>query len=148
MTFSRLVDLEVDVSTLKLRVDALEARLTGNIGELDRAHPLFPIYSHLLISRLERTEETAVLLRTCVMQMTPRTLLDLGRMTNDMFPWRPFLGALDQLHLDEFDVLDATEWLELCARELLRAQGLGILKLEDVVRSPTGPVHNMRESTY
>lgn len=145
MKFSRLVDLEVDVATLRRRLDALEARVTGSVNDLPGAHPVFRVYTHLLLSGLEATEESAALLRSCALLLTPRILLDLGRLTNDMFPWRPFLTALDLLELSGLEVHDAVAWVEGCAGDLLRAQGLGMLRIEDVLRSPVGPLHNMQE---
>lgn len=145
MTFSRLVDLEVDVATLRRRLNVLEARVTGAISELPGPHPLYKLYTHLLFSGLAPSDDAAVLMRSCVAYLTPRTLLDLGRLTNDMFPWRPFLGALDHLHVAGYDVQEATTWLEGSAQDLLRAQGLGMLTLADVMRSPVGPLHNLRK---
>lgn len=145
MTFSRLVDLEVDVATLRRRLNTLEARVTGAVSELPGPHPLYKLYTHLLLSGLTPSEESAVLMRSCVSYLTPRSLLDLGRLTNDMFPWRPFLGALDHLHVAGYDVGDAVTWLEGCARDLLRAQGLSVLSLADVIRSPVGPLHNLQK---
>ena len=46
-------------------------------------------------------------MRSGAMWMSPRTLLDLGRMTGDMFAWRPFLAALDLLKVTGHDVDDA-----------------------------------------
>lgn len=145
MTFSRLVDLEVDVATLRRRLDTLEARITGTVGDLPGPHPAFRIYTHLLLTGLVPSADSAALMRSCVLMMTPRTLLDLGRLTSDLFPWRPFLGALDQLQAAGHDVHEATTWLEECAHDLMRAQGLGILTVGDVVHSPVGPLHNVRK---
>lgn len=145
MTSSRLVDLEVDVATLRRRLDAVEIRLTGSVHDLHGPQPLFGIYSHLLFNGLDLSTDTAALMQSCALLLTPRTLLDLARLTGDMFPWRPFLCALDLLEARGHDVHDAITWVEDCARDLLRAQGLGILKLEDVLRSPVGPLHNLQE---
>lgn len=145
MTFSRLVDLEVDVATLRRRLDTLETRISGAVGDMPGPHPAFRIYTHLLFTGIVPSLDTAALMRTCVLMLTPRTLLDLGRLTGDMFPWRPFLGALDHLQIAGFDVHEATMWLEGCATDLLRAQGLGILTVADVLRSPVGPLHNIQK---
>jgi hypothetical protein len=140
MNHARLLDLEVDIVTMRRRIDALEARLTGSVQDLNGPQPLFDLYAHLVLDGLEPTPDSAALMRTCVMLMTPRTLLDLARLTGDMFSWRPFLAGLDLLHLRGYDVTEATEWLEGSVQDLLRAQGLGMLRPEDVLRSPTGPI--------
>lgn len=144
MTYSRMIDLEVDVATLRRRIDALEARVYGRVDELDGPQPLFDAYSHLLLDGVQPNEESAAMLRTCILFMSPRTLLDLGRLTGDMFPWRPFLAAADLLHVTGFDMSESTTWLEDCAAALLRAQGLTMLRIEDVLRSPVGPIHLLK----
>jgi len=144
MNHARLLDLEVDVVTLRRRLDALEARLTGSVQDLNGPQPLFDLYSHLLLDGLEPSPDAVALLRTCVMLMTPRALLDLARLTGDMFAWRPFLSALDVMHTRGYDVTEASEWLVSSAQDLLRAQGLGMLRPEDVLRSPMGPIATMK----
>lgn len=145
MTNSRTIDLEVDVATLRRRLDALEVQFTGNVDGFPGPQPLFFLYSHLLLSGLQPSKDSAALMQSCALLLTPRILLDLARLTGDMFPWRPFLGALDRLQVTGHDVQAATAWVESCARDLLKAQGLGILRIEDVLRSPVGPLHNLKQ---
>lgn len=144
MNHARLLDLEVDVVTLRRRLDTLEARLTGSVQDLTGPQPLFDLYAHLILDGLKPSPDSAALLRTCVMLMTPRTLLDLARLTGDMFAWRPFLSALDLLHINGHDVSEATAWLEASVQDLLRAQGLKMLRPEDLLRSPIGPIATLK----
>ncbi len=141
---NRMIDLEVDVATLRHRVGGLEARVYGRVDDAAGPQPLFDTYAHLLLDGIQPCEESAALLRTCVMLLSPRMLLDLARLTGDMFPWRPFLAAVDLLHVTGFDMSASTTWLETCAQDLLNAQGLRMLRLEDVLRSPAGPVHLLK----
>jgi hypothetical protein len=39
----------------------------------------------------------------------------------------------------------ATEWVISCAMDLLKAQGLGMLRVEDVLRSPVGPLQELKQ---
>lgn len=144
MTYNRTIDLEVDVATLRHRVGALEARMYGRIDDSSGPQPLFDTYAHLLLDGIHPCEESAALLRTCVALVSPRMLLDLARMTGDMFPWRPFLAAVDLLHVTGFDMTESTAWLETCAQDLLNAQGMKMLRIEDVLRAPTGPIHLLK----
>lgn len=140
----RMLDLEVDVASLRQRVGALEARLFGSVDDLPGPQPLFDLYSHLTIDGLTPSEDSAVMLRACIAIMSPRVLLDLGRMVTDPFPWRPFLAAADLLLVTGYDMQEAITRMEECAQALLKAQGLGVLRIEDVLRSPAGPVHILK----
>lgn len=140
----RMLDLEVDVATLKQRVGVLEGRLFGRVDDLPGPQPLFDVYSHLILDGIALTEESAAMLRSLILIMSPRILLDLGRMVNDPFPWRPFLAAADLLLVSGLDMEGSIAWLEGIATELLKAQGLGLLRIEDVLRSPAGPVHKLK----
>ena len=143
MSNSRVLDLEVEVATLRRRIGALEARIFGKVSDGPSAHPLFSIYSHLLCDGVTQSPESAALLRSVGLLLTPRSLLDLGRMAEDPFPWRPFLLALDLMETAGEDVHDAVEWVQGCAEELLAAQGLGMLRPADVLRSPVGPLNEL-----
>lgn len=145
MTLLRTIDLEVDLATMKKRLEALEARVLGSVDSLHGPHPLFLVYSHLLFDGLTPSKESAALMQSCALLLTPRNLLDLGRMTSDMFPWRPFLAALDLLQVTGHSVEKATEWVISCATDLLKAQGLGMLRVEDVLRSPVGPLQELKQ---
>lgn len=140
-----MIDLEVDVATLRRRIDVLEARAYGRVDDLPGPQPLFDLYAHLLLDGIQPSEEMAAVLRSCLLLMSPRLLLDLARMTGDMFPWRPFLAAADLLSVTGYDMEEPTTWLEGCVQELLRAQGLRMLRIEDVLRSPAGPVHLLKK---
>lgn len=140
MRHDRMIDLEVDVATLRRRINMLEQRLYGRADDLPGPQPLFDLYAHLQLDGLTPSPDSAAMLRSCILLLSPRMLLDLGRLTGDMFPWRPFLGTADLLQTLGHDMEEAIAWLEGCADELLRAQGLGMLRIEDVVRSPVGPV--------
>lgn len=144
MTYSRMLDIEVDLATMRRRVDALEAHFLGSVSELSGPQPLFDTYAHLVLDGLTPGSDSAASMRSCAMLLSPRALLDLGRMTGDMFPWRPFLAALDVLKATGYDVDDALTWLEGTIQELLRAQGLSKLRIEDVLHSPVGPIHRLR----
>lgn len=148
MSYNRLIDLEVDLATLKRRLEALEVRFLGAVDDLGGPQPLFGLYSHLLLSGLQPTTEAAALMQGVALFLTPRNLLDLARLTGDMFPWRPFLASLDLLAVTGHDVEEATAWIEACAQDLLRAQGLQDLCLEDVLRSPVGPAQELRQHAY
>lgn len=143
MSSSRILDLEVEVATLRRRMGAVEAHIFGKVSDRPAAHPLFSIYSHLLCDGATQNPETAALLRSVGLLLTPRSLLDLGRMAEDPFPWRPFLMALDSMEASGEDVRDAVEWVHGCAEELLAAQGLGMLRPADVLRSPVGPLNEL-----
>ncbi len=145
MGHDRIIDLEVDIASLRRRFDALEARIYGRVDDLPGPQPLFDLYAHLQLDGITPSPDSAAMLRSCILLMSPRLLLDLGRLTGDMFAWRPFLGAADLLQALGHDMLEAIEWLEGCAAELLRAQGLRMLRVEDVLRSPVGPTHTLRE---
>jgi len=138
------IDTQVDLYTLKKRLEALEARLYGVIDDVEGPMPLFGAYSHLICDGVLPTADSANLLSTCSMYLTPRNLLDLSRSTGDMFPWRPFLLALDVLDLRGFDVEAARVWLESSIQDFMRAQGLEMLTIADVLHSPTGPLHELR----
>lgn len=144
MPINRVLDLEVDVATLKQRINALEKRIYGRVDELPGPQPLFDLYTHLTLDGVQPTPETAILLRACVLTASPRLFLDLARMVNDPFPWRPFLSALDLMSVSGHDVAEATAWIEQCAEALLRAQGLRALRVEDVMRTSLGPVHELK----
>lgn len=138
------IDTQVDLYTLKRRLDALESRLYGAIDDVDGPMPLFGVYSHLICDGVLPTADSAALLAACSMFLTPRKLLDLSRSTGDMFPWRPFLLALDVLDQQGFEVGHAREWLESSIQDFMRAQGLEMLSIADVLSSPTGPLHELR----
>ena len=142
---SRLLDLEIDVATLRRRVEALEAHTFGRVSSAGAPHPLFSIYAHLLCDGVTATPDSAALLRSVTLLLTPRSLLDLGRMAEDPFPWRPFLLALDHMEAAGHEVQDALSWVHGCAEELLRAQGLSALKPADVLMSPVGPLNELRQ---
>lgn len=144
MSTSRIIDLEVEVYTLRRRIGALEARIFGGVDELEGPNPLFQVYTHLQCSGVQPDEDAAALLRACTLLLTPRNLMDLGRMTGDPFPWRPFLAALDLLEVTGHDVAASSQWVQGCAEDLMRAQGLEMLRVEDVIRSPAGPLHELR----
>lgn len=144
MTTARVLELEVEVATLRRRMDSLEAKFLGAVDDLQGPQPLFAVYSHLLLDGIQPGAEAAALLSSCALLLNPRNLLDLGRMTADPFPWRPFLTALDLLEVTGHDVHDAVLWVQGCAEELLAAQGLGILRVEDVLRSPVGPLSELK----
>lgn len=146
MSTQRLLDLEVEVATLRRRLDRLEGTFTGAVDDVSGPRPLFAVYSHLICDGISCTAESAALMRSCAMLLTPRNLLDLGRMIEDPFPWRPFLLALDHLEVAGFAVDDAVEWVEECAEDLLRAQGLEMLEVEDVLRTPMGPLHELHRT--
>lgn len=143
MSNPRILDLEVEVATLRRRVESLEAHIFGKVSGVSGPHPLFSVYSHLLCDGAAEGPETAALLRAVALLLTPRSLLDLGRMVEDPFPWRPFLLALDSAEVAGEEVSDAVAWLHGCAEELLAAQGLGMLKPADVLRSPVGPLNEL-----
>lgn len=144
MTILRMIDVEVDLATLRQRLEILETRILGSIDGLDGPQPLFSIYSHLQFDGITPSQESAALMQSCSLLLTPRNLLDLGRMTDDMFPWRPFLAALDLLEATGYNVSAATKWVQRCAEQLLIAQGLGVLRVEDVLKSPVGPVQELK----
>lgn len=137
------MDLEIDLASMKLRLNALEARIFGDVDSTPGPQPLFRLYSMLSLDGIEHTEEAAVLMRTCGLLMSPRIIFDLCTLTYDMFAWRPFLLALDMLS-DTYDVQQAIERVELCARAVLDAQGLQYLEIGDVIDSPVGPTANMK----
>jgi hypothetical protein len=137
------MDLEIDIATLKQRVDALEAQRFGSSDSLPGPQPLFRLYAMLCLDGLEPGEEAAVLMRACAMLMTPRIVFDLCTLTQDPFAWRPFLLALDMLSLN-YDVKDALARVEHCARLVMDVQGLRYVELEDVIHSPVGPAANMK----
>jgi len=137
------MDLEVDMASLRLRLETVERRVFGDAEAVPGAQPLFRLYTLLLLDGLESREESAVLMRTCAMMMTPRLIFDLCVLTQDMFAWRPFLLTLDKLSL-KFDVQEAIERLEYCIRAVMNAQGLNRLKISDVIRSPVGPLANLK----
>lgn len=145
MSTLRSLDLEVDLATLRRRLDALEARFLGAVDDLGGPQPLFALYSHLIFDGLSPSKESAALMQSCSLMLTPRNLLDLSRLTGDMFPWRPFLAALDLLEVTGYAVGDSVAWVEACAEDLLKAQGLGVLRLADVLRSPVGPLHELKQ---
>lgn len=144
MSSLRMLDLEVDVATMRRRIDTLETRFLGRVDDLEGPQPLFTVYSHLIFDGLTPSKETAALMQSCSLLLTPRNLLDLSRLTGDMFPWRPFLAALDLLAVTGFDIGQSAEWVEACAEDLMKAQGLGVLRVADVIRSPVGPLHELR----
>lgn len=144
MQNSRLLDLEVDVASLRQRVGSLETRLYGRADDLPGPQPLFDLYAHLILDGITPSEESAAMLRSCILVMSPRLLLDLGRMVNDPFAWRPFLVAADVLTVMGHDMSESVSWLEDCAVALLKAQGLGVLRIEDVIRAPVGPLTKLK----
>jgi hypothetical protein len=137
------MDLEIDIATLKQRVDALEAQRFGISDSIPGPQPLFRLYAMLCLDGLEEDEEAATLMRACAMLMTPRIVFDLCTMTQDMFAWRPFLLALDKLSLN-YDVSDALTRVEYCARAVMNVQGLQYVDVDDVIASPVGPTANMK----
>lgn len=145
MSTPKVLDLEVDVATMRRRLDALEARFLGAVDDLGGPQPLFSIYSHLVLEGLSPSKESAALMQSCALLLTPRNLLDLARLTGDIFPWRPFLAALDLLEVTGHDVGESIAWVEACAEDLMKAQGLGVLRIADVLHSPVGPLHELRQ---
>ncbi len=144
MSILKTLDLEVDLATMKRRLDLLEARFLGAVDDLGGPQPLFTLYTHLIFDGIQPSKETAAMMQSCSLLLTPRNLLDLTRLTGDMFPWRPFLAALDLLEATGHSVGDSVLWVEACALDLMHAQGLGALRIADVIKSPVGPLHELR----
>lgn len=139
------VDYIVDLKTLERRMDLLEGRVMNSLGRLHGPQPLMRVYSEILLSGITPSKELETYMNAIVLLLSPRTLLDLCRLTHDMFAWRPFLAALDHLDTAGYEVRDATKWLEGCIRELLDAQGLRYLQIEDVVGSTHEGIERLRQ---
>lgn len=61
-------------------------------------------------------------------------LLSIGRLSNDPFPWRPFLAMADRCCARGIpEALDARDHLLSCSTDLLAAMGLELLEPRDVM---------------
>jgi len=94
---------------------------------------LFFLYTDALIGSLDPSENTANLWNHVVLGLDEETLLELTRTTRDPFSWKPFLFILDHLLIQGFDTHDAAAHLLDVAKSLMKIQGLGRLKPEDVL---------------
>lgn len=120
------------------RLSMLEVALWGR----SHARPEAAYLLRLYIEAVRRpdfkriTAQTAWLWCSVLSTLGSTELLYLARECRDPFPWVPFLRLLEKLEVAGYDVEATLVHLRRAGNQLLVAQGLGKLRVDDAMRSP------------
>ena len=131
------MELSLRLADAERRLHELESRLLGKSRGPKEPDTLLHLYLEAAKGARVVDAQAALLWAAVIEQLGTVDLLVLGRLTRDPFPYLPFLRILESGIRDGYDLGVAHQRLVAAAEALLRAQGLGKLRVADVRHTPS-----------